>query len=117
MSRWHRDLRVDHEGRSVYRRPRLPPGERQLLILSDMIEETKGSDLPALTCVNIGMPEQNRQVLDLLRDQGRLPDLRYTTVEVFGENSRNRLNGACRERFWRAYFARTGADLVVYGPL
>jgi hypothetical protein len=92
---------------------RLPPGERQLLILSDMIEESS-LGLPPLTCRNVGRPEQNREVIDLLRDGGQLPDLQFAVVEVVGESAVNRANGACREQFWRAYFDAAGADLAVY---
>jgi hypothetical protein len=55
--------------------------------------------------------------LSLLRDQGRLPDLHYITVEVFGANARNPENGRCRDHFWHTYFARTGADLVAWQGL
>jgi hypothetical protein len=95
---------------------RLDPGDRRLLILSDMIEESE-SDLPPLTCVNVGTPEQNRTVLDQLQAQGRLPDLEYTYVEVLGVGARNSLNGACRARFWNAYFERARADLGIYAGL
>src|SRR5262249_3296427 len=86
---------------------RLPSGQTQLVILSDMIEETPG--IPPLTCANVGTPTRDAHILDLLQDQGRLPDLHYVTVQVFGANDRNRLNGHCRTHFWQSYFARTGA--------
>jgi hypothetical protein len=95
---------------------RISPGERQLVIVSDMIEDSD-TDLPPLTCVNVGKPEQNRHVIAVLRDQGRLPDLRYTVVEVFGANAVNVLNRACRASFWKAYFSRTGAELHTYQGL
>jgi hypothetical protein len=95
---------------------RLPPGQGQLVILSDMIEEST-SGIPPLTCANVGTPSKNADVLNVLRDQGRLPDLHYISVEVFGANDRNRLNGRCRTQFWHSYFARTGADLVTWQGL
>ena len=105
----------------VYAQPylndrRLGAGESQLVILSDMIEESNSS-IPPLTCANVGTPEKDSHLLSLLRDQGRLPDLHYITVEVFGANARNPLNGRCRDHFWHNYFARTGADLVTWQPL
>ena len=96
---------------------RLPPGQGQLLILSDMIEDSTTGDIPPLTCANVGTPNKDAHVLNLLRDQGRLPDLHYIFVEVHGANDRNRLNGRCRTHFWHSYFARTGADLVAWQPL
>jgi hypothetical protein len=95
---------------------RLPAGQSQLVILSDMIE-TSDSGIPPLTCANVGTPEKDAALLSLLRDQGRLPDLHYITVEVYGANARNPLNGRCRDHFWQTYFARTGADLVAWQPL
>jgi hypothetical protein len=86
------------------------------VILSDMIE-TSNSGIPPLTCANVGTPEKDAALLSLLRDQGRLPDLHYITVEVYGANARNPLNGRCRDHFWQTYFARTGADLVAWQPL
>ena len=90
---------------------RLPPGQRQLVMLSDMMEEGT-SGIPPLTCEKVGTPEKNARLLSLLRDQGRLPDLHYVTVVVYGANARNPLNGRCRDHFWHTYFARTGAELV-----
>jgi hypothetical protein len=95
---------------------RLPAGQSQLVILPDMIEDSN-SGIPPLTCANVGTPTQDAHVLDLLRDQGRLPDLHYVTVQVFGANDRNRLNGHCRAHFWHTYFARTGADLMTWEGL
>jgi hypothetical protein len=95
---------------------RLPAGQSQLMILSDMIEDSN-SGIPPLTCANVGTPTKDVHVLNLLRDQGRLPDLHYVTVQVFGANDRNRLNGRCRTHFWHTYFARTGADLVAWQAL
>jgi hypothetical protein len=95
---------------------RLPNGSRQLVILSDMIEDSH-SGIPALTCAQVGTGTQNVKILNALRNQGRLPDLSYVTVEVFGANGQNQQNAACRESFWRAFFDRTGADLVAYQGL
>jgi hypothetical protein len=95
---------------------RLPQGERQLVILSDMIEDSK-TGVPPLTCAHVGAPGQNRRLINQLRDQGRLPDLQYMEVEVLGATARKQLNASCRERFWRAYFSRAGADLLVYEGL
>jgi hypothetical protein len=95
---------------------RLPNGDRQLLILSDMIEDSH-TDIPSLTCVNVGTPEQNRHVLARLRSQGRLPDLSYVEVQVLGAGAKNSRNGACRESFWRAFFDATNAQLDVYQGL
>jgi hypothetical protein len=94
---------------------RLPPGLDQLVILSDMIEDSKSG--PSLTCATVGTPAQNQKVLEALRKQGRLPDLHYVTVEVLGANAKNHLNEPCRESFWRAYFSRTGAELTVIQQL
>ena len=63
-----------------------------------MIEESS-SGIPPLTCANVGTPSKNAHVLNMLRDQSRLPDLQYVSVEVFGANDRNRLNGRCRTQF------------------
>ena len=41
-----------------------------------MIEESN-SGIPPLTCANVGTPPKDAHVLDLLRNQGRLPDLHY----------------------------------------
>ena len=90
---------------------RLPAGQSQLVMLSDMIEEGT-SGIPPLTCETVGTPEKDARLLSQLRDQGRLPDLHYVTVEVYGANARNPLNGRCRDHFWHTYFARTGAELV-----
>ena len=79
--------------------------------------EASNSGIPPLTCANIGTAEKDMRLLSLLRDQGRLPDLHYVTVEVFGANARNPLNGRCRDHFWHSYFARTGAELVARQPL
>ena len=95
---------------------RLPAGQPQLVILSDMIEDSN-SQIPPLTCANVGTPAKDAHVLDLLQGQGRLPDLHYVVVQVFGANDRNRLNGNCRSHFWHTYFARTGADLVTWEGL
>jgi hypothetical protein len=95
---------------------RLPAGQPQLVILSDMIEDSN-SDIPPLTCTNVGTPAKDAHVLDLLQGQGRLPDLHYVTVEVYGANDRNRLNGSCRAHFWHSYFARSGADLFTWQGL
>jgi hypothetical protein len=95
---------------------RLPAGQSQLVILSDMIEDSN-SGIPPLTCANVGTPTKDAHVLNLLRDQGRLPDLHYLTVQVFGANDRNRLNGRCRTHFWHTYFARAGADMVAWEGL
>jgi hypothetical protein len=115
-----------HEGTSIFdaivaAQPylndrRLPAGQSQLVILSDMIEDSH-SGIPLLTCASVGTPEKDAQLLTLLRDQGRLPDLHYITVEVFGANARNPENGRCRDHFWHTYFARTGADLVAWQGL
>ena len=58
-----------------------PAGQGQLLILSDMIEDSN-TDIPALTCANVGTPKKNAHVLNLLGEQGRLPDLHYIAVQV-----------------------------------
>lgn len=95
---------------------RLAAGQSQLVILSDMIEDSK-SGIPPLTCANVGTPQKDAHLLSLLRDQGRLPDLHYITVEVFGANARNPQNGHCRDHFWHSYFTRTGAELMAWQPL
>ncbi len=95
---------------------RLPAGQSQLVILSDMIEESD-SGIPPLTCANVGTPNKDAHVLNLLRDQGRLPDLHYIDVQVFGANDRNRINGRCRTRFWHSYFSRAGAEFVTWQGL
>jgi hypothetical protein len=95
---------------------RLDAGQSQLVILSDMIEEGT-SGIPPLTCANVGTPEKDAHLLSLLRDQGRLPDLHYVIVEVFGANARHPQNGRCRDHFWHTYFARTGAELMTWQPL
>jgi len=95
---------------------RLPAGQSQLIILSDMIEASH-SGIPPLTCANVGTPQKDAHILSLLQDQGRLPDLHYITVEVFGANTRGPQNGPCRDHFWHSYFARTGADLIAWQPL
>jgi hypothetical protein len=94
---------------------RLPAGQPQLLILSDMIEES--SDIPPLTCANVGTATKDAHVLGMLQDQARLPDLHHVVVQVFGANDRNRLNGSCRNHFWHTLFARTGAELVAWQGL
>jgi hypothetical protein len=94
---------------------RLAAGQSQLVILSDMIEASQ-SGIPPLTCANVGTPEKDARLLSLLRDQGRLPDLHYITVEVFGANGKPQ-NARCRDHFWHSYFARTGAELVAWQPL
>ena len=94
---------------------RLGVGQGQLVIFSDMIESSS-SGIPPLTCANVGTPEKDAYLLSLLRDQGRLPDLHYITVEVFGANGKP-LNARCRDHFWHSYFARTGADLMTWQPL
>jgi hypothetical protein len=95
---------------------RLPAGQPQLVILSDMIEDSS-SGIPPLTCANVGTPTKDAHVLELLQNQGRLPDLHYVQVQVFGANDRNRLNGRCRAHFWHTYFARTGAELMTWEGL
>jgi len=95
---------------------RLPAGQSQLVILSDMIEEGS-TGVPPLTCANVGTPQKDAHLLSQLRNQGRLPDLHYITVEVYGANARNPLNGRCRDHFWHSYFQRTGAELLVYQAL
>ena len=93
---------------------RLGAGQGRLVILSDMTEDsTRG--IPPLTCANVGTPEKDAHLLSLLQAQGRLPDLHYITVEVYGANARNPLNGRCRDHFWHTYFLRTGVaepDLI-----
>ena len=95
---------------------RLPTGDRRLFIVSDMIEDSH-TGIPPLTCVHVGTPEQNRQVLAQLRSQGRLPDLRYVEVQVLGAGAENSRNGVCRESFWRAFFEATDGQLDVYQGL
>lgn len=82
----------------------------QILLLSDMVEESPILNLKHRTLDDAGIAD----LLDHLREQGLLPDLHQAAVHVSGGAGEDAAAYATTKRVWEAYFARANAQLQRY---
>lgn len=94
-----------------------PPGHREIVVISDMAEQ---SELVDLTQGPLDSPDR---VLDRLQAQGRLSNLGGTCLHATGVTDGDGPNGwmtpeqvAKIKAFWHHFVDRTGAKLRAYGP-
>lgn len=107
-ARWTRifeTLRAAGQLTSLDRRP-----NKQLILFSDMIEESEVANFARFR------PDEafTRKEIERQRRAGILPDLRGVKVYVAGAHADTLERWAAIEKFWREYFAASGAELVAY---
>lgn len=86
------------------------PSRKRLVILSDVIEDADGVNLLREDLTQKG----RQQLIERIRREGRLPDLKDVSVIVAGPRSDPRIPRRVYdrvERWWQEFFAATGAHL------
>lgn len=83
----------------------------QLLLLSDMIEESPTANFARETIT----PALTERLLEGQRRRGLLPDLKGVLVHVVGAAGTDAAHMARIRGFWQAYFATAGGKLSAYG--
>lgn len=85
--------------------------EDVLVLMSDMVEDSELYDFSRLRLTD----EEVTEILTSEREENRIPDLRGVRVYVVGAMGATSERQRSLERFWRAYFAETGATVQDYG--
>lgn len=92
--------------------PNAAPGEREIWIFSDMVNETPALPMPAL------LPGGADNLLEHANVNGLVVPLKGYKVRVAGASTRGLSPQAWKtiKAFWTAYFGAAGAELVSYSP-
>lgn len=80
---------------------------RHFLLFSDMLEESEEGNFR----IRPPREQASNDLIARLRIAGRLPDLAGVRVQVLGARAASSTAMLLVERFWRKFFAETGAEL------
>ena len=100
---------LEAAARSFRAIPKLP-ARKSLVILSDMIEDSAGIHLLREDLT----PKGRQQIIERIKREGRMPDLRDVSVIVAGARSDPKISRRVNdgiERWWQEFFAAAGARL------